>query len=84
VQSLKAGRAGIVVDVTINEKKLPMDRDTGAAVSLISEVTWKSLNPETTRDKSTMLLKTYKGEPLHIVCTYIIRTVWNEIKEIQV
>ena len=67
VQSLKAGRAGIVVDVTINEKELPMDLDTGAAVSLISEVTWKSLSPETALDKSTVLLKAYTGEPLHIV-----------------
>ena len=67
VQSLKVGRASIVVDVTINKKELPMDLDTGAAVSLISEETWKSLSPETALDKSTVLLKTYTGEPLHIV-----------------
>jgi len=39
-----------------------MELDTGAAVSLISEQTWKAFFPETKLEKSNVLLKTYTDE----------------------
>ena len=59
-----------MVTVTINNKELPMEVDTGAAFSVISENTYLSTWAADDRPPlrpSTVSLNTYSGEPL-VVC----------------
>ena len=35
------GKAGVMVDVSVDGKQLKMEVDTGASVSIVSETTWK-------------------------------------------
>ena len=58
----KAATRPITMELDINCKPVNMELDTGAAVSLISEQTWKALFPETKLEKSNVLLKTYTDE----------------------
>ena len=57
----------IQVEVTINGQPLTMEVDTGAAVSLISEATVRSLFPRAKLQPSTAMLRTYTGEPMAVV-----------------
>ena len=57
----------ITVDLEINKKKLTMEIDTGAAVSIISEKTRKKIFPNAVLSKSSVLLKTYTGEPMPVL-----------------
>lgn len=59
-----------MVTVTINNKEVPMEVDTGATLSVISENTYLSTWAADDRPSlrpSTVLLNTYSGEPL-VVC----------------
>lgn len=58
----KAATRPITMELDINCKPVNVELDTGAAVSLISEQTWKALFPETKLEKSNVLLKTYTDE----------------------
>lgn len=57
----------IRVEVKVNDTPLVMEVDTGAAVSLLSEETFKSKFPGMQLHPTSLLLKTYTGEPLDIV-----------------
>ena len=57
----------ITVDVSVNNKLLLMEVDTGAAVSIISENTQKRMFPEATLHPTSVLLKTYSGERLAVI-----------------
>ena len=57
----------ITVDVSVNDKLLLMEVDTGAAVSVISESTQKGMFPDATLHPTSVLLKTYSGEQLAIM-----------------
>ena len=57
----------ITVELEINKKKLTMERDTGATVSIISNETHKKLFPKAASPfKSSLLLKTYTGEAMPV------------------
>ena len=56
----------ITVDLEINNKKLTMEIDTGATVSIISNETRKKLFPEAILAKSSLLLRTYTGEVMPV------------------
>ena len=51
----------IVVDVQINGRTVPMEVDTGAAVTIMSQTTWKTLFPDLSLQKSSIVLRTYKS-----------------------
>ncbi len=56
-----------MLELTIEGKKqLSMELDTGAAMMIVSERTWKAIFPKLPLRKSTVKLKTYMGEPLEI------------------
>ena len=57
----------IAVDVFIDGKQLAMELDTGAAVSIISDETRKSLFPDLKLLPSTIILKTYTEESMEVV-----------------
>ena len=56
----------ITVEIEVNQKKLLMEVDTGAAVSVVSMDTYKRLFPNTSLSVSTLCLKTYTGEPMPV------------------
>ena len=60
----------LTLTVRLNEAKISMEVDTGAAVSLISDTTFKGLWPEASRpplQPSSVLLRTYTGEQLSLL-----------------
>ena len=54
------------VTVTIKDKPLVMEADTGAAVSIISEGTRAKLFPHLKLHKSKVVVKTYTNEPIQV------------------
>ena len=52
----------LLMDVTLNEKPLTMELDTGAAVSLISEATFRNVLSEYSMQPAQVPLRTYSGE----------------------
>ena len=57
----------IVIPVKINDKQIQMELDTRAAVSLVSEGTYKLHWPEQQLQQSSDKLKMYSGEYLDIL-----------------
>ena len=60
-------RQPICVEVELDSLSLHMELDTGAAVSLISEKTYRKMFPEMPFQESRTVLKTYSGEPLRVI-----------------
>ncbi len=56
----------ITVDVQANGKPLSMELDTGAAVSVISEQMQRRVFPEAPLKRTTVVLRTYTGEPMRV------------------
>ena len=56
----------ITVELEINQKRLTMEVDTGAAVSIISMDTYQKLFLDTKLNSSNLRLKTYTGEPMPV------------------
>ena len=57
----------IMISIKINDKQVPMELDTGDAVSLVSEDTYKLHWSEHQLQESTARLKTYSGEHLEVL-----------------
>ena len=56
----------ITVELEVNQKRLMMEVDTGAAVSIISMDTYQKLFSGTKLNSSNLHLKTYTGEPMPV------------------
>lgn len=56
----------IMIDVTINGKIVPIEVDTGAAVTIMSHETWLTLFPDLPLRQSKIVLKTYTAEILTV------------------
>ena len=63
----RKARQPIVVQLTVEGKEIPMEIDTGAAVSLISLVTKEQLFPQNELLDTTLVLTTYTGEQMAVV-----------------
>ena len=59
-------RDPITVELEINGKAIPMEVDTGAAVSLISTTIKQELFPDSPLSTSTTMLTTYTGERINV------------------
>ena len=66
------------VDLTIEGKPLRMEVDTGAAVSLVSEKTYKSILPESTLQNSRAQLRTYSGEQIPVLGQVEVEVCYGE------
>ena len=67
----------ITVTVTIDGKQLPMELDTGAAVSIISDKTRRSLFPDLELRESALVLKTYTDELMEVVGQLRVRVKYG-------
>ena len=78
---LSGGNDPLLVTVTVNDKELSMEVDTGAALSVISESTYRSTWPEDTRPPlkpSNAKLRTYSGETLEVCGVIDVPVVYKE------
>ena len=71
-------RQPIVVKLTVDGKDIPMEVDTGAAVSLISLATKKQLFPQKKLLDSTLVLTTYTGEQMAVVGRMHVKVNYGE------
>ena len=68
IQSLAERRSQpIIVEVELDGQPLSMELDTGAAVTLISSKTDRTLFPDKPLQQSTAALSTYSGAPLKVL-----------------
>ena len=70
----------IMVNVQVQGEDLPMEVDTGAAVSIISETTWKNIFPNTELSRSDLILSTYSNEHLTVVGERVVDVVYGKQK----
>ena len=59
----------VQVQMMINGKRLDMEVDTGAALSLISESTRKAIFPKEKLRPAKLSLRTYTNEPIEVTGT---------------
>ena len=59
--------AAIILEPEVNGVTLPMELDTGAPVSIISQKVWEGILSKTQLEKSDTGLKTYTGEKLQVL-----------------
>ena len=73
----------IMVPVNINDRKIEMELDTGAAVSVISETTFNQalLSESTTLQPSSIILRTYLGKELPILGTVEVNVEYESQNE---
>lgn len=57
----------ITTEVSIDEKVVCMEVDTGAAVSVVSEAMYKQMWPEKMLRPTAVRLETYSGSPLTVL-----------------
>lgn len=69
----------IIIPVRLNDKNIEMELDTGAAISVISETTYKSLQLQNSAiiSPSDITLRTYLGEELPILGTTDIEVTYE-------
>ena len=67
----------ITVEMTINGEKVIMEVDTGAAVSLMSQVTQERVFPQAMLHESTIHLRTYTGEPMEVMGELQVIAAYN-------
>ena len=67
--------------VLVNGKKLTMELDTGAAVSIISDKTRKSLFSELKLNESSLILKTYTDEQMKVIGQLNVRVKYGDQEE---
>jgi len=73
----KSATRPITVDVQINGKQLQMEVATGAALSIVSERTWKTLFPGIALKEADIVLKTYTNERMAVKGELLVQVVYN-------
>ena len=68
----------IQIPLLVNNQLLCMELDTGAAISILSEETFKDLFPSAPLRRSTVLLKMYTGEKLPVLGEMDIRVQYEQ------
>ena len=71
----------IVAPLWLNDHKLDMEVDTGAAFSVISETTRQQIFPSETLHPSDLVLKTYTNEPMKVKGTLNMQVKYGDQKE---
>ena len=69
----KSSAHPLTVNIEVNRKKITMEIDTGAAVSVISSNTSKKLFNKVKLSKSTLRLRTCIGEPMPVMGEWKLR-----------
>ena len=67
VKTVRETEDVIKVNMEVNGTTMPMELDTGASVTIISEGTFRKMLPKLQLQPSTVRLKTYTGERMQVV-----------------
>ena len=67
----------VQVQMVINGKRLDMEVDTGAALSLISDAKRKAMFPKEKLRPANIILKTYTNEPIEVMGTLNVRVQYE-------
>ncbi len=67
----------LIVPVTVDNCSIDMEVDTGAAVSLIAETTYKQHWTDKPLQSSMTRLKTYSGEEIEVIGTIQVNVQYN-------
>ena len=70
--------SGIHVDILLDGKNVPMQVDTGAVVSLVSEYLYRGQLSHIPLQRSTMLLKSYTGDPVAVIGKIEVPVMYND------
>ena len=62
----KSANKPLMLNVELNGQEVPMEGDTGPAVSLVPEETFQKLWPQLPIKESNMRLQTYSGQPIAV------------------
>jgi len=74
----------MLVSVAIDEKPLTLELDTGASVSLVSEITWNKLFPDVELQPSRVRLTTYTGESIRVLGQKMLNVKYGEGQQMHV
>ena len=70
-------KAGLTMDVAIDGQPLVMELDTGASVSIVSEVTWMKVLKGCSLRPSPIRLKTYTGQSIQVLGQRAVRVEYG-------
>ena len=76
-----SGSKPIELNVNVQGKTISMELDTGAAVSLISEVNYNNFFSDVSLKKSTVKLKSYSGEDIPVIGQTEVLIKYNQQEE---
>ena len=68
----------ILIPVDLNGKSLQMELDTGATVSIMSQLKFASLFPSTQIPHSKVTLQTYTGEPMEVLGEVPVQVTYQQ------
>ena len=68
----------MIVDLLVNGKQFAMEVDTGAAVSIISEATYKSLFTDSKLQKCDVVLRTYTDERMTVLGQFPVQVTHGQ------
>ena len=68
----------MTVDLLVNSKQFAMEVDAGAAVSVISEATYKSLFTDSKLQKCDVVLRTYTDERMTVLGQFPMQVTYGQ------
>ena len=68
----------MTVDLLVNGKQFAMEVDTGAAVSIISEATYKSFFTDSKLQKCDVVLRTYTDERMTVLRQFLVQITYGQ------
>ena len=77
VHNTKDSTKPLVVSMTLNDKEIPMEIDTGSAVTVLPESTYRSISTEPLQESSIKLC-TYSGEQLEVKDTAMCKVKYDD------
>ncbi len=79
ILAVKSPKKPLKVRMVLDDCSLPMEIDTGASRSIMSQPQFKKLWPNKILEPSTTKLKTYSQEPLPVVGSVDVRVEYGEL-----
>lgn len=71
-------KKGYIVTMTIEGKSVPMQVDTGAAVTVVPEEVYRSTFPHVKCEPTAVVLKTYTGEKINVLGECQVKVQYDE------
>jgi len=76
IQNVRDSTKPLIVTMTLNDEKVPMKIDTGSAVTILPEATYKAISTDPFQ-YTTLKLCTYSGEKLEVKVSALCKVEFN-------